>query len=295
MNKMPHWRKIPRSEYYKAEAYLKSREKYCVAASARFITMKNSHGHVWFLPEHSEAGRAPVGEVSPAGEISALLLHNRRTLFPVFNKNHTISSPHFLNRFLIKIPIHAVQGLKEDTEILENLMENEGYYAAERIDYDLMNIDTPPRREAHNSFPAGLVLRKPAAGDTESIFALQAAYEKEEVMPKNAVFDPAVSRLNLQHILSSEHILLAELDGQIVGKINTSAESFTRFQIGGVYVRPDCRGRGIAAKMTAVFIESLLSLGKGVTLYVKQRNKAARTVYRRVGLSALADYRISYY
>jgi len=281
-HKPPQWRKIPRDEQYKAETYLRAREKFCVAASARFLDIKNGNGHVWYLG-------------SPDREISALLLHNRRTLFPVFNKNPAIHSPHFLNRFLIKIPIHAVQGLREDTELLETLMENEGYYASERIDYDLMNIDTAPRREALNSGPAKLILRKPAAGDTESIFALQSAYENEEVLPKNAAFDPAVCRLNLEHILSAERILLAELDGQIVGKINTSAESFTRFQIGGVYVRPDYRGRGIAVKMTAVFVESLLAVKKGVTLFVKRRNNAARAAYRKVGLSALADYRISYY
>jgi len=244
--------------------------------------MAQSRGHVWYLD-------------SPGRGMFAVLLHSRRTLFPVFDKNPEIPSPRFLNRFLGKTPIHAVQGLREDTELLEALMENEGYYAVERIDYDLMNIDAAPRREARGSGPAGLVLRRPASGDGEGLFALQAAYEQEEVLPKNAVYDPAVSRLNLEHILSSERILLAELDGQIVGKINTSAESFTRFQIGGVYVRPDCRGRGIAAKMTAVFIENLLALGKGVTLYVKQRNSAARLVYRKVGLRALADYRISYY
>ena len=228
-------------------------------------------------------------------EISALLLHSRRTLFPVFDSNPNISSPHFLNHFLVKTPIHAVQGLREDTERLESLMENEGYYAAERIDYDLMNIDGPPRQEALCSGPAGLILREPGTGDADSIYVLQAAYEQEEVLPKNAVFDPAVCRLNLEHMLSSDRILLAELDGQIVGKINTSAVSFTRFQVGGVYVRPDCRGRGIAAKMTAVFAESLLALGRGVTLFVKRRNNAARTVYRKVGFSTLADYRISYY
>jgi len=281
-NKLPRWHKIPKDELLAAEAYLREREKFCVAASARFLQLQNKRSHVWRLS-------------NPAGNIFALLLHHRRTLFPVFEKNPSISAPHFLNRFLGKVPIHAVQGLRDDTELLETLMENSGYFAAERIDYDLMSIDTPPRQEALKSGPAGLKLRKPEAGDEESIFILQSSYEQEEVLPKSAAFNPTVCRLNMEHILSSEHILLAELDGQIVGKINTSAESFTRYQIGGVYVRPDCRGRGIAVRMTAVFIQNLLDSGRGITLFVKHRNNAARAAYRKVGLSTLADYRISYY
>jgi ribosomal protein S18 acetylase RimI-like enzyme len=276
------WRKIPKDEHGKAENFLKTREKLCVAASARFLKIKKTGGHVWYLN-------------GPDGKISALLIHNRQSLFPVFNKKSNLPGPRFLNRFLGKVKIHTLQGLEEDAGLLESLMEEQGYFASERINYDLLSLDTAPRPEAFKSGPASLTLRKPAAGDTEKLFALQSAYEKEEVLPKNAVFNPSVSRLNLEHILSSESVLVAELDGQVVGKINTSAESFTRCQIGGVYVRPDCRGLGIALKMTAVFARDLLSRGKGVTLFVKKRNLAARAVYRKAGFSVLADYRISYY
>jgi len=281
-NKPLRWRKIRKDRRAAAKAFLMNRERFCVSASARFLGIKKSRGHVWYLN-------------NSIGEISALLLHSHRSLYPVFDQNPRVPGPRFLNRFLGKLPIHAIQGLREDTEILEALVETQGYFAAERIDYDLMSIDTQPRREALNAGPANLVLRNPVKGDEEGIFILQAAYEQEEVIPQNAVFNPSVCRLNLEHILSTERVLIAVLDGQIVGKINTSAESFARYQIGGVYVHPSYRGLGIAVKMTAVFVQNLLALGKGVTLFVKQRNNTARTVYRKVGLSALADYRISYY
>jgi len=281
-NKLPRWRKIPKDRIPAVKTFLMTRERYCVSASSRFLDIKKSRGHVWYLN-------------NSIGEISALLLHSHHSLFPVFDKNPRVPGPRFLNRFLGKLPIHSVQGLREDTEILEALIETQGYFAAERIDYDLMSIDGQPRLDALRSGPANLVLRRPAKGDNEGIFVLQSAYEQEEVLPRNAVFNPAVCRLNMEHILSSERVLIAVLDGQIVGKINTSAESFSRYQIGGVYVHPGFRGRGIAVKMTAVFIHNLLALGKGVTLFVKQRNSAARSVYRKVGLNALADYRISYY
>ena len=279
--KSPRWRKIPKSEHHRAEVYLRARERFCVTASARFLRLEESQGHVWQFP-----GRD--------GEISALLLHNRRGLFPVFNKNDRVPGPRFLSRFLGKVPIHAVQGLREDAAILEDLMHVQGYVASERIEYDLMSLDTAPAPAVRKG-PAGLVLRAPLPEDEESLFTLQAAYEEEEVLSAKSVFNAAVCRLTLQQILSREHVLVAELDGQVVGKINTSARSFTRFQIGGVYVRPDCRSLGIGAAMTTTFSQSLLAQGKGLTLFVKKRNAAARKAYRKAGFASLADYRITYY
>ena len=285
--KPPRWRKIPKDERHLAEDFLRSREKFCVSAAARFLRIQEeNHGHVWYLG---------CPEKNPQKKIGALLLHHRQSLLPVFDKNLHIPGPRFLNRFLGKVHIHALQGLREDVELLEGLMEAQGYYVSDRINYDLMGLDKAPEPEALSSGPPGLILRPPAAGDGEFLFALQAAYEQEEVLPKAAVFNPAVCRYALDHILSSERVLVAELNGQVVGKINTSARSFTRCQIGGVYVRPDCRGRGITVKMTAVFAQGILTEEKGITLFVKKRNAAARAVYRKTGFNVQADYRISYY
>ena len=214
VKKRPRWRKIRREERYKAESYLRDREKFCVSASARFLKMGESHrsGHIWHLS-------------GPEGEISALLLHSNLALYPLFSKNIRIPGPRFLKRFLCKVPIHSLQGLREDAEILETLMEEQGYYATDRIDYVLMGMDNGPRSEALKAGPAGLVLRSPLPEDEDALFALQSVYEQEEVLPKNGTFYAPACRLNLQHILSYESVLVAELDGQVIAKINTSAES----------------------------------------------------------------------
>jgi ribosomal protein S18 acetylase RimI-like enzyme len=271
-----------RAEYEGPERFLRCRENFCVAACARFIKRDPSCDHVWTLP-------------GPGGEIAALLLHSSRSLLPVFNGNREIPLPRFLKRFLIKVPIHAVQGLREDAEILEEAMEARGYRSVDIIDYHLMALDAEPPAAAFRSGPRGLIIRLPAEGDTDEIFRLQAAYEQEEVLPRNGVFNPAASRLNLEHVLAHEQVLVAELDGTIVGKINTNGRSFTRSQIGGVFVRPGCRGMGIGLKMAAAFFKILILGGSGATLFVKKRNAAAVGLYRRLGFSILGDYRISYY
>jgi predicted GNAT family acetyltransferase len=131
--------------------------------------------------------------------------------------------------------------------------------------------------------------------DLDAVAALQAAYEQEEVLPKGSVFSPLSSRTNTANIISKSHILAAELGGRLVGKININAVSFTRYQVGGVYVHPSFRRLGIASRMATEFIGSLILQGRGVTLFVRKTNLAARRLYAGLGFSVRGDYRISYY
>ena len=276
------WRKAGKNEFHQAEEFLRAREKFCVSASSRFLHIKEGSGHVWQLKNRSDNARA-------------LLLHYKQSLFPVFNKNNDVPGPRFLNRFLGKVNIHALQGLKEDVETLENLMEQQSYYVAERINYDLMSLEDMPNIENLKENIPGLLIRLPLPKDTEELYKLQSAYEKEEVVPKTGQFDPVSCRYNLQRILTNEKILVAEMDGRVVGKINTSSRSFAWYQIGGVYVNPEYRNRGIAVKMTAVFLSELLNLGMKISLFVKKHNLSAKAVYKKLGFTFSGDYRISYY
>jgi predicted GNAT family acetyltransferase len=282
MNINPRWRKISGSGIAGIEEFLKAREPYCVAACSRFLGRNPKRDHVWAL---SDTG----------GGLRALLIHSRRSLLPVFNGWAGIPAPRFMRRFLLKAPIHAIQGLCRDAEILEKAVAELGYKAAENINYHLMALDKEPCSEAFKAGPEGLRFRKPVSSDMDELFQLQIAYEQEEVLPAGAVFNSVSCYITLEHIVAKERILIAELDSRIVGKINTSGASFSRYQIGGVYVHPDFRGRGIATRMGAVFIRDLIAEGRGITLFVKKRNLAALSVYRRIGFEVLRDYRISYY
>jgi predicted GNAT family acetyltransferase len=158
-----------------------------------------------------------------------------------------------------------------------------------------MAITTPPSERSLCAGPPGLILRQPGISDIDKLFPLQAGYEQEEVLSKNGAFDPAVCRMIIEHIVTHDRILIAELGGHIVGKINTNAVTPTWFQIGGVYVLPAYRGLGIATRMTAVFTRGLRAEGKQVSLFVKKHKTNAHNVYNRVGFKRANDYRISYY
>jgi ribosomal protein S18 acetylase RimI-like enzyme len=281
MSKKPHWRKLKKSETAGTEALLQSRERWCMNACSRYLKRDPAKDHVWILH-------------GTGGDLCAVIVHAKQSLLPVLCGQKDIPPPRFLQGIFGTAYIHSVQGRKEDAVILETALEKIGLFASENIDYDTMCIDSPPAG-FHSSSPAGLVIRKPKSTDIDTLATLHAAYEREEVLPAKSEFNAVVSRLNTERIFRNEQMLVAEMDGRVVGKINTNAVSFTRWQIGGVYVHPDYRGRGIARRMAGEFAAGLVSEGRGISLFVKKSNTAARNVYLSIGFEIAGDYRISYY
>jgi len=271
------WRKIKKSQITGAEELLRANERWCMNACGRFLKGGSA---VWIL-----------GRDLP----SALVIHSKQTLLPVLCDQKTVPPPRFLRGILGgKVFLHSLQGRKDDVLAMEKALEEMGLYAAEKKDYDVMCLDRPPV-SCHSTVPVNLVIRKPVPQDMDALVALHAAYEQEEVLPAASEFHPAASRLNLERILAEEQMLVAEIDGCLIGKINTNAVGFTRYQIGGVYVHPDYRGMGIAGGMTSEFVVSLAAQGRGVSLFVKKSNIAARRVYLRIGFEITGDYRIDYF
>jgi ribosomal protein S18 acetylase RimI-like enzyme len=250
-----------------------------VAAAARFLYHLDK---AWMFQDEQK-------------QVKALLIYSKGSLFPVFGSRPGIPMPCFMERFLKKKALHSVQGLRREAEVLENSLARLGAEPVERIEYDLMALDAPPDPAGFRAGPEKLVLRRAETRDMDALFRLQAAYEQEEVLPKGAAFNPAACRRLLERTAAREYLLIAELGGRILGKINTNARSFSRYQIGGVYILPEYRGLGIASRLISVFTQSILAAGMGVSLFVKKRNRAASSVYRRIGFAVLDDFRISYY
>jgi predicted GNAT family acetyltransferase len=278
------WHKMKKHETTAVEALLQSNERWCMNACNRYIN-RSKEDKTWLLRS---------GDDGHSGNILALMVQSKQNLLPVLCDTEHIPPPHFLRGFFGTAPVHSLQGRKEDVLSMAVLMEKMGLCAVEEIDYDLMCIDHSPS-DYHGASHTGLVIRKPQAPDMNALAALQAAYEQEEVLPIASEFNAAVSRMNIERIFSKEHILVAEFNGTLIGKINTNAVTFSRYQVGGVYVHPDYRGLGIARRMAGEFIASLTAQGKGISLFVKKTNVAARRVYQRIGFEILGDYRINYY
>lgn len=281
MTEKGRWRKMEKRDAAEVETLLRGRERWCLNACSRYMNLDSLAGSVWTLRKRG-------------AETGALVVYAKQSLLPVFGGQREIPPPRFLRRFFVTLPVHSLQGIKSDAALLEQSMEKIGFQAAEHIDYDIMCIDHIASLCYPSGLP-GLVIRRPRFTDIDALAVLQAAYEQEEVVPKGSSFSAAASRMNIERILAHEQIMVAEFGGVLVGKINTSAEAFTRFQIGGVYVHPACRRNGIARRMAAGFIGSLLAQGKGVSLFVKKTNAAARRLYQKLGFVSSGEYRISYF
>ncbi|GBU28622.1 GNAT family acetyltransferase [Treponema sp. R8-4-B8] len=274
------WRKIKKSDFTRVEKLLMDNENNYVNACAKFIARNEVNTLIWVLCAEEK--------------IQALLINSKNNILPVL-RGVKIPALDLKKGFLPSKKIHSAQGLKNEVIALEGELSNSGWKAKEIIDYELMSLDSPPDKGKNLSGFSNLVLRTPMMTDIDAMAPLQAGYEKEEVLPKGSSFSPAASRINLSGIIATGKVLAAEIDGRLIGKINVSGVSFTRYQVGGVYVHPDFRGRGIGRRMAYEFISSLIAEGRGVTLFVKKTNAAARRLYSSLGFTAINDYRISYY
>jgi GNAT superfamily N-acetyltransferase len=262
------------------EAFLKEQERLCVAACARFRAFNFSEDSAWMFSNGSET--------------AAMLLQSRRTLFPVCGGAGIESLPPHLARALGNVKIHAIHGLSRDVQTLfDHLSPIKDAYP-EQVDFCLMALDREAELGALTAMPPGLALRRPRIADIEELLPLQSAYEREEVLPSGALLNERSSLLNLRHIVLEEIALIAEINGCIVGKINTNARAYSCCQIGGVYVPPSWRRKGIARTMITNFSRILFSRGFALTLFVRKTNHAAIATYTQCGFKPIADYRILY-
>jgi predicted GNAT family acetyltransferase len=79
--------------------------------------------------------------------------------------------------------------------------------------------------------------------------------------------------------------------GKVLFKAEVGAATSQACQVQGVWVRPECRGRGLAAPgMAAVVDAARDSIAPVVSLYVNDFNTPARAAYRRTGFTEVGRF-----
>jgi ribosomal protein S18 acetylase RimI-like enzyme len=265
------------ADYPALEHFLKLHEPFCVSACSQYL--------------HKEAGDSCWILADDSGALSAVFIHSNALLFPILSERAADSLKPFLQWFADNSKIYALHGSHAHVLCVEAALSDLGFTVTESINYDLLEL---PHLPSLGAPPDGIVLREPVMQDGEELFQLHAGYQKEEVLISRSVFNPAACRLTIEQIVKNEWVLVAELDSRLVGKVHTNALSFSRAQIGGVYVMPHYRRQGIGRYMVASFAQHLRKAGMIPTLFVKKYNSKARSVYNRIGFSAIGSYRISY-
>lgn len=159
--------------------------------------------------------------------------------------------------------------------------------------YRAMSLDPGSYRPSGSD--CGLELRRAALDDLDGLYPLACAYEREEVLSALHRIDPAVAKATQLRALKEQRVYLAVERGRIVGRAQTNARGWERDQIGGVFVIPERRGRGIGRAVVQALLAEIFAAGRGAALFVKEGNRAARRLYDGLGFRDEGPFRVDYF
>jgi predicted GNAT family acetyltransferase len=280
MNTTYRWVSVKQNDLEKIEFFLRKHENFCTAPAAKFKKGLSKQDKMWKLCDER-------------GIISALILYSNRAVYPIFNNIDPVPIPPFMRLSFVQYPVYAIQGCSNDVLQIEKMLAHRGQVPSDPKDFYLMTLDSLP------VFPAkkhsNLIIRKPNAEDFQSLYELHKQYEIEEVIPKDGVFNAENCKYTVQSMMLKDQVFVGEINGRLIAKVNINADSYTRYQIGGVFVEPAFRSNGYASQVVSLFCEQLISAGRGITLFVNKTNTPAQKVYQKLGFKIVADYRIIYY
>jgi len=78
--------------------------------------------------------------------------------------------------------------------------------------------------------------------------------------------------------------------GRVIFKAEVGSQSPVVGQIQGVWVHPECRGRGLGTAGTAAVAAAVVNSGRIASLYVNSYNTVARAAYARVGFAEVGMF-----
>lgn len=130
-------------------------------------------------------------------------------------------------------------------------------------------------------------VRRVRPSEIDILWPASVAMFTEEVGVSPIAGDGGVSyRARLEQLVRAGRAFARIEDGKVIFKAEVGAVTPQACQVQGVWVRPDHRGRGLAAPgMAAVVTEAMSSIAPIVSLYVNDYNAPARATYARVGFT----------
>lgn len=204
-----------------------------------------------------------------------------RLISPVFNIEDTFS----------------VNGERSGTDFIVKILASKGKSMAYRYDYILMEKRDGLFDKSYTALCGGeeIVPCAFTLNSLEALEPLQKDYLSVEVArPDHSVSDSYV-KATLHQNLKSQVVLAVEVDGSPKAKANTSGTGWNFVQIGGVYTNPQFRRYGFAKALVATLTNRILRSGKYASLFVKEKNTAARNLYESMGFSKVGLWSIAYY
>jgi uncharacterized protein len=172
------------------------------------------------------------------------------------------------------------------TELWAHLRIRWGLPREIRAAQPLMAISGPPRVAAD---PA---VRRVRPEEIDTLMPACIAMFSEEVGVSPLIGDGgAAYRARVTELVRTGRAFARIENGKVLFKAEVGAATAQACQVQGVWVRPECRGRGLAAPgMAAVVNEARESIAPVVSLYVNDFNSPARAAYRRTGFTEVGRF-----
>jgi predicted GNAT family acetyltransferase len=130
-------------------------------------------------------------------------------------------------------------------------------------------------------------VRRVTIGEADILWPACVAMFTEEVGVSPTIGDGGASyRARMEQLIRGGRAFARIENGQVIFKAEIGAVTPQACQVQGVWVRPECRGHGLAAPgMASVVVEATRTIAPTVSLYVNDFNAPARATYRRVGFT----------
>ena len=131
--------------------------------------------------------------------------------------------------------------------------------------------------------------------DLELLLPLQKMYIAKEVAPQGKQVTDLEATASLKSILKDQLCFALYSDGEVVAKANTNAIGYNYVQLGGVYTHPLYRKNYYAWNLVYTICTRVLKTGRKISLFVKEKNNPAHTLYERLGFIQAGKFEISYF
>jgi predicted GNAT family acetyltransferase len=155
-----------------------------------------------------------------------------------------------------------------------------------RASQPLMAIDGPAQIAADPG------VRRVRSGETDVLLPACIAMFTEEVGVSPLIGDGGTAyRARVAELIRAGRAFARIEDGRVIFKAEVGAATSQACQVQGVWVRPEFRGRGLAAPgMAAVVTEARRAVAPVVSLYVNDFNAPARAAYLRTGFREVGEF-----
>ena len=155
-----------------------------------------------------------------------------------------------------------------------------------RASQPLMAIDGPAQIAADPG------VRRVRSDEIDVLLPACIAMFTEEVGVSPLIGDGgAAYRARVAELIRAGRAFARISGGRVIFKAEVGAATSQACQVQGVWVRPEFRGRGLAAPgMAAVVTEARRAIAPVVSLYVNDFNAPARAAYQRTGFRQVGEF-----